>query len=461
MSAKLLIAIAVLLAPAISQENATLPENLTLPIETTTEYVLPIDAGSLLRLKFDLKEDNINEVAAQVIFNATAYNVTVSDLVALTDVENLNFTAIAGVLDQLDLANADLFNVETVQAAFAELNVSALDVYTRLKNGYIPDPRTQVPRLLDVFEIDREHFLNTVSFGTDAELFEILKSANFSQENLMDAFDLIGKTPDSLYEFLKPTFLVKINDYPIEKFVEIVKSNKLTQKHLEDALDAFGVEKTRYDEIPAFRSAFSGLTEEFNRIEVYGVLTNFSEAVTINMVYSNYKHLRHVADLFAETSTEPLTRRKVVEIDDYDDGCSYGPALLNLEGSDIVGRPIAVTNDYPEHRVSNCYYVSVVGTELVKEKFDHVHYSKHNLVAHKSNSTVLKRGSPLICHDVLYGLAEEDSGKRIGFRSFHCDDSVPDTTTIFASSTKSTSNDVYSAKALVFAFILLSVLVTH
>lgn len=422
----------------LAQENVSLIDNITQPIETTTQYVLPIDLSSILRIYFYLKEEGVNQVAAQLIYNASVVNITVSDLVEVTQAENYNLTAINQVLDQLDLSSSDLFNFDSLEPTFTELNVSALGIYRKLLEEFIPEPRTNVPGLLDIFSIDQVAFNDVILYGNDTELFKILKSANFSEENTKEAFSLIQKTPSDLYEFVKPIIFASIKVYPVERLLDIVKENGLTPKHFKDVLDAFEVRGERYETVPSFKSALTDFVDEINNVELYGTLVNSSVVATVNYVYNRYKYLRHVADLYVLNILTPRVSYKVNNIDAYSDSCLYGPVLLTFDGIS-QGNVVEITQNYAEHHPPRCYYAVVENYTLIVEKLDHVHYHQQNLIADVSNNTLFKIGSPLVCNDYLYGVAESDSRGRIGFRSFHCADASLDTTTIFSDETSSAS----------------------
>lgn len=426
-------------ASTLAQENiSSLIDNITQPIETTTQYVLPIDLSSILQIRFDLKEESANEVAAQLIYNASVVNITVSDLVEVTQAENYNLTAINQVLDQLDLSSTDLFNFESLESAFTELNISTLAIYRQLLQEFIPEPRENVPRLLDTFDINKGDFNDVILYGNDADLFNLLKTANFSEHNTKEAFNLIQKTPSDLYEFVKPTIFSSIRVYPIERLLYVVKEHGLTPKHFKDVLDVFEVRRDRYDTVPSFKSALTDFVDEINSVELYGTLVNSSVVATVNYVYNKFKYLRHIADAYVVNILTPTIRYKVDDIDAYSDNCLYGPVLLTFDGTS-VGNAVEITQQYAEHHPPNCYYAVVTNQSLIVEKLHHVHYSQQNLIADVSNNTLFKIGSPLICNDYLYGVAEGENRGRIGFRSFHCADASLDTTTIFSDETSSAS----------------------
>lgn len=436
-----------------AQENITAIDNITQPIETTTEYVLPIDLSSIFSIKFDLKEESVNQVAAQVVYNGTEANITVNDLVELTEAESLNLTVVNEVLDKLDLSSPDLFDFNSLESAFTELNVSALAVYRRMLEEFIPQPRENVPRLLDTFDINQSTFNDVILYGNDTDLFNILKSANFSEENVQKAFDIIGKTPSNLYDFLKPIIFPNIRVYPIERLLNIVKSNGLTPKHFEDVLDIFELSRARYNAIPSFRNALTDYVNQINNVELYGTLVNVSEIATVNFVYNRYEHLHRVANAYVESVVTPRTSYKVTYINAYTDDCLYGPVIVKFEGSS-AGKAVAIAQDYGEHHIHGCHYVVATGGPLIKEKLDHVDYKQYSLVAEVSNSTELKIGSPLICYDYLYGVAEDISKGRIGFRSFHCDGSVLDTTTIFADDASAATRVHYAINTITVMIII-------
>lgn len=439
---------------AITQENTTLTiDNITQSIETTTEYILPIDSSSIFLIRFDLKEQGLNQIAAQVIYNATAANVTVNDLVELTQAETLNLTVANEVLDTLDLSSPELFNFDSLESVFNELNISVLSVYRKMLDEFIPDARNNVPRLLDTFEIDQPTFNDAILYGTDADLFNILKAANFSENNVQIAFNITGKTPSDLYDFLKPIIFPRIRVYPIERLLSIVKTNGLTAKHFEDVLDIFELSRARYDSIPSFRDALTNYVSEINNLELYGTLVNINQIATVNFAYNRYQHLQRVADAYVENTIIPRVRYNVTDIDAYSDDCLYGPVIVKFEGSN-GGKTVEITQEYPQHHIHGCHYVVADKDGILISEAVHVHYNQYNLIADVSNSTEFKIGSPLICKNQLYGVAEDINKGRIGFRSFHCDGSLPDTTTIFADNASAATKILTEIQSIVLLFLI-------
>lgn len=443
----------ILISSTLAQENASLINNITEAVETTTEYVLPIDLSSIFQIKFVLKEEGLSQVAAQLIYNATSFNITVNDLVDLTQAEQLNLTTINEALDKLDLSSTDLFNFDSLESSFNELNISLLELYGKLRKEFIPVPRDNVPRLLDTFNISQNGFNDIILYGNDTKLFELLKSGNFSEENVKVAFELIGKTPSDLYDFLKPDIFPRIREYSIERLLDIIKSNGLAPKHMKDVLEIFNLRRAGYEAVPSFRSALSDLEDEMNNVELYGTLVNSSVVATVNNVYNKYKYFQNIADAYVENVFTPRVSFKVDNIDAYDDNCLYGPVLVTFEASSVE-KIIGITQEYSEHHPRNCFYAINSNGSLIIEKLYHVHYSQNYLIADVSNSTIFKIGSPLICNDLLYGVAESESKGKIGFRSFYCSDDVPDTTTIFADETSSASIFVVEFQIIIFMFVV-------
>lgn len=442
-----------MVSPSVAQENVTSIDNITQPIETTTEYVLPIDASSIFSIKFDLKDESVNNVAAQIIYNGTQANITVNDVVELTQAESLNLTVMNEVLDKLDLSSPELFNFESLESAFTELNISALAVYRKMLDEFIPQPRENVPRLLNTFDIDQTQFNDVILYGSDSDLFNTLKSANFSEENVQNAFDILGKTPSDLYDFLKPIIFPQVRIYPIERILNIVKKQGITSRHFKDVLDIFELSRARYNAIPSFRDALADYVNQMNNIELYGTLVNVSEIATVNLVYNRYQYLHGVANAYVESIVSPRTRYLVKDIDAYTDDCQYGPVIVNFEGGS-TGKSVSIAQDYGKDHIHGCRYVVVSNGSIVIEEFDHVHYKQYSLVAHASNTTEFKLGSPLICYDQLYGVAEDTSKGKIGFRSFHCDDSVLDLTTIFSDDTSAALKVQGAIKAFISIFVI-------
>lgn len=417
--------------PSVAQETTGVIDNITATIEATTTPPLSVDISSFLYVKYYVREDNINEVAAQLISNATAYNITVDDLLQLTQIESFNFTEVIRLLDQFDLTSGDLFNFQTIEATFKELNISILTIYRSMAADFIPEPRNNIPVLLSIFGINRTIFDDIILYGTDSDLFELLNAANFTAENVQTALQSIQKTTSDLYAFVKPTLFLSLKNYPISKLLNITTLHEITVKHFQDLLGAFNLRPENYFAILSFRNGISSYVDDINSVTLLALVTNATDVVSINLASTKYNSLKNTLDLYVEDPANATLRYKSDYIDSYNDGCLYGPVVLRPVG--ITAREnLVIAEDYSQQTLENCQYVTVVGNVLVVYTIPTAHNSKNTIIAEATNETVFIRGSPIFCGGKLHGLAEEQSGTQIGFRTFYCDEEVPDTTTIFS-----------------------------
>lgn len=408
-----------------------------LSVETTTQYVaVPINATYLSSVKYYLKDESFDDVAAIIIANnASLYNISLPDLLQVTDIENKNFSDISKVLDGFDLASQEVFNFENIEAAFGELNISLLTLYSRIRVGFIPDASTNIPLLQEQLGINGAEFDSTILYGNDSSLFKILKESNFSSENIKKAFGIINKTPSDLYTFVKPYVFEKVKDYPLERLLEVSKEQGIEQNHLKDLLKALNVTPDKYQAVPALKNALEDFEAMINRVEILATGISQESLVTVNSVAVKLRNLREIADLFVEPQDNSNTTFRVntTKIDSFDDSCLYGPIVLSPEG---YRSPIDIeveAND-STHHLSDCTYVTVINNTFVEESIPTVHNNKLTIIADFPNVTIFKIGSPLFCSGKLYGVAEELNGNQIGFRPFYCDPDATDSTTIFAES---------------------------
>lgn len=423
---------------ALTFKVATLQEATTdngLSTEVTTPFVaVPVDATYLLSVKYYVKEEGIQAVAAFIIANnASVYNISLSDLLQLTEIENKNFTEISKILDSFDLSSQEVFNFENIEATFQELNISLLDIYQRIRVGFIPDPKSNVPLLQEQLGIDQQEFDGTILYGNDSSLFAILKQSNFSAENIQKAFSIINKTPSDFYDFIKPYFFASLSSYPLPRLIEVSKNQGIDEGHLKELLDALDVGPSKYQSLPAFASALEDFTQMINNVEIIATIINPTQLISVNRILNKWKNIRNIADVYVESLDSAKTKYKVPVIDSFNDDCLYGPVALTPENFSFQ-RGVEVAQDYSTDHIYNCKYVTVIDNLFVEENIELVHNNKLSIISDFPNSTLFKVGSPLFCFGKLYGIAEELSQDKIGFRTFYCDPEIFDTTTIFAES---------------------------
>lgn len=436
---RLPVAICMVLVVALSLDLVDLQETTenALSDEVTTQFdAVPIDSTYLSSVKYYIKEEGFDDVAASLITNnASFYNLSLPDLLEVTEVNDKNFTEISQVLDSFDLASEEVFNFENIESVFDELNISLLAVYRKMiSDNFIPDPRINIPLLQEQLGIDKAEFDDTILYGNDSSLFRILRESNFSSENIQKAFAIIGKTPSDFYEFVKPFIFEKLVEYSLPRLVEVSQRQGIQESHVKDLLGAFNVTSSKYQAVPAFKNAFQEFTNLLNNVEIVATRVSSTQLVSVNQVATKWKNVRNVADLYVEPLDDSLIKYKVATTDSHNDDCLYGPIVLRPENYNLLIGDVEIAQDYETHHMTDCKYVTVIDNTFVEEDIPTAHNNKLNIISDFANATLFKVGSPLFCLGKLYGIAEELKGNEIGFRTFYCDPEIFDTTTIFSES---------------------------
>lgn len=423
---------------------------------TTQSVAVPINASYLSSVKYHIKDEGFQDVAAFIIANnASLYNISLQDLLEVTDIENKNLSEISTVLDSFDLTSDDVFNIENIETTFDELNISLFMMYSQMRVSFIPNPSTNIPLLQEQLGIDKAQFDSTILYGNDSTLFRVLKESNFSSENIQKAFAIINKTPSDLYAFVKPYVFEKVKYYPFERLVEVSEEQGINANHVRDLLQALDVTPNKYLAVPAFKNAFDDFAQIINNVEILATRLNNAQLVSVNKVATKWRNVRNIADLYVEPLDGSDTKFKIATLDAFNDDCLYGPVVLEPENY-TFSADVEVAQNYSTHHISDCKYVTVIDNNLIEESIPTVHNNKLNIIADFPNATLFKVGSPLFCLGKLYGIAEELNGNQIGFRTFYCDPEIMDTTTIFSGTTAAASS-MESYRMLIAVLGLLSV----
>lgn len=394
----------------------------------------PIDISALFRISYFVRDNATLDLAAKFVNEAHNHNITLKDVIEVTKMDTYSFTFINGLLERFDIHPEEFITVESLESAFNALNISILSIYKELvTKGFVPDAKKNVPEILDVLGIDQAEFNNIILYGSDADLFKLLKSSNITGEGVKSAFNIIGKTPSDFYDFIRPSIFAQIKLYSLDTLLYQLHQFDIGEKQLKDVLEAFEVAPNDLYGVESFRAAFEQFVDEINKEYTIGVLYSNSEVATANSVLKKigeYQYSIGVSAAAVDTSTTyPVSEFKL-----FDDQCSFTPLILNVGA--LSGRnPAVVADSYnTTHLLGNCKYITTDGSLLLVEEVTSAHNHKVDLKVELSNIELYKVGSPLFCDDKLFGLAEERKDNSVGFRTFYCDPDNSGHTTIFPSS---------------------------
>lgn len=397
--------------------------------ETAIAPPVPVNVSSFVRVKFYLSENGSLQLASELIAkNVTTYNITIRDIVEVTQVDKFNFSQVSVLLDKFDVTSADLCNFRTLEVVFKQLNISILAVYQELKNS-LADPRNDIPKVLEILGIDSVRFNDIIAYGTDEELFNFLKQQNITAESVQKVYETLGKTPSDTYEFIKGFVFAKIGDYDLQLVVSYLQSLGISAKQFQDVLKEAGVRKEDFYRAESFRKAFFDFVKVINEEEYLGIVLNLIQVTSVKSVENRWRSLRDYANIFVENIDNSSI--PVQQIAPFDNDCSYGPIILSVNQRSAENNTFIITDEYDVEEIEKCTYVTLInGTSLVSEDVSVFQASKQNIIAKFTNSSIFKVGSPLFCKSRLYGLAEQKQGDNVGFRTFFCDPEESDATTI-------------------------------
>lgn len=417
--------------------------------ETSVVPPIPLNISSFVRIKFYLSENGSLRLASELVAkNITTYNITIRDIIEVTQLDKFNFSQISVLLDKFDLTSADLCNFDTLEFVFKQLNISILAVYQQLKNS-LADPRNDIPKVLEILGIDSVQFNNIIAYGTDDELFSFLKAQNITAESVQKVYETFGKTPSDTYEFIKGFVFAKVGDYDLQLVIDYLNNRGISANQFQEVLIAAGVNKEDFYRAESFRKAFLDFVDVINQKEYLGIVLNPFQVTTVKSVQNRWNSLKEYADIFVENvDNNPII---VQQIAPFDNDCTYGPILLSVNIRAAENNTSAITDGDDFEEIDQCTYVTLFNdTFLISEEVRVSQTTTQNIVAQFTNSSIFKIGSPLFCKRMLYGLAEQKKESKVGFRTFSCDPEEPLVTTILPESGARKSK----AAILVYAAVL-------
>ncbi|KAJ8955663.1 hypothetical protein NQ318_008532 [Aromia moschata] len=383
-------------------------ESPSVPVKPTYDFVVEIG--------FNLNEDKMPEYIVDIIYdNSTEKSITVDDILSLYELKTIELDNIIEVFDSLGIQSQNVFSLDGFDKFLTETRLDFKEFYNKVIIGRLNITGYPLRDLLVALEIDINTFSMSMAYG-DPDPYEVFKKGNFTKEAVDTALEKAGTTLEELFLACRDEFLSKATDINTENIIgSLLKYNFDKVKALK-LWNVLYLNMENVYRVPAFKQLLSDLSRELNQNPLLGVLTSPNNITINRKAYETWRSEKDIVTLYVES----ISHKFILQITDTVDTELDNILILKsiaIEPYDEVALPYVEIGKSSGELV-NCKFVTVLnGTLLINDVAVVTNHGTY-LQMPKNNITELIPGSPLICHEKLYGIAREIKSAEIILDAF-------------------------------------------
>ena len=367
-------------------------------ISSTTEYVE--DFLYIFNISYTFKDTYIPHLIADKLGKGFISRFTTSDILNVIDSNNLNLNDVKALMELYDV---DLENVTDELVNNYDLKVN--DVIDILKNN-IQNFSNYIPSMLTTFGISNSQYVECVVHKTDKDLYELLKTGNYTNETINAVLTSINVSEEIVFDIMKPFFMKKIVAVPIEELFYVLNfTNKLNKFH--DMFAILNISGIDFKNNMKFSLLIHEFTYMLNTHVTWAVPYSTNKLVSADTIYKRWDdtadHLNfHVINVLNESEW-------------YD--------VLNITKDNLLSS-ITVDANFTLYYEKTTIFNSTNYCRIIKQNnaslefidVPEVNKDEHTYFVNKRRYEFIE-GSPLICGQKIYGILSYGNGTTLGFAS--------------------------------------------
>lgn len=313
-----------------------------------------------------------------------------ADFIQLTKLNNITLKSFEHVVDDLNLSES--FGKQAFKKALEDLRYNISTLSNDFVNAF-----GILLNSTNVFNIDYKKFMAEVYADNDAGLWKLVENGTFTESKIKEFIKVNKYDEDRLFEFFRnavvPRLPAKFSDFI--KFIgnknivsEIIEVQGITEKDISS---------------PKLQNLFKEFDEKLEVNKALGVYTSSDLILTHKEVYGKYQS-SYVKIQILNNQSQVFEPRNAKVVN------AYALLQVNVKSSSYIAK----MSEY-NSTLQNCLYT----TGSFKNGFNNTNVqvtkSGNGAVVAKKFGLVFQKGGPLICNNVLVGLATDDEGDKIYF----------------------------------------------
>ncbi|KAF5276992.1 hypothetical protein FQA39_LY18524 [Lamprigera yunnana] len=394
------------------------------------------DFSSVVLLKFDVQQENKTTFFIKLALNETKCpinncDVSLADVFEAGELAKLPSVVLANATRSLGLTELEFYNAfirckMTINSTLYYLDIfetSFFEIYNNFVNN-LTNPGETVPKILNILQVNVPDFMAAAAYGTDLMRLQILSTGNYSFDNYIALLKVTQKNLTDLIGYLPLNRVFKnIGKVNESKLLVFVHDLAITSRQLENFYLALKVHTNNFFKYDAFVKVDKDLDTFLNQQETLGVFISRVKVVTssvanaLTFFRNNTDFIQNYTKFYLE-SLGNSSNRYYVENVTLESGEYVHEVAIIYSKTPFLGVPSQLGLIYDATKMYNCTLVSKSSNRFVTENFDNVLIHNTTFTVIKSNKTIYSLGSPMYCHNKMYGLAIENHPKYINFTKF-------------------------------------------
>lgn len=391
--------------------NETAADNAT----STNSSEILIDTNIpnyLVRISAVIDDLQVPEYLTNIIINrSSTYNIRSDDVLSLWGLKTVNISDFERILSSLNISSSSVFSLNAFESFLTELQLNFNEIYSNIVKEMAIDPSVQLT-FLESIGVNSFSFSFALQFS---DSFVEFKKGNFSKDLFVTALKTINITSGQLFESCRNQIINGIlRKSPEDNFL-ILQKYGIDAKKISMLGKTLVVDASRPNQIPVFENLLRKVLWEIDHASPLAILVRYNQVIINKRISDMFldKPIKIVAQDLDYNNTWPVLNTQNSTMPDI--------MLLSLEKTHSPSDPKRyATLASTKNSLENCIFFSVDNNRT--KIFEIVSSVENTGGLLKFNSSLfssdVSMGSPLVCANKVYGLAEEVSAGVVTLKAF-------------------------------------------
>lgn len=354
----------------------------------------------LMRISSVIEDSKVPEFLSNVIpTKSSGHNISTDDFLTLYGMKTISFTEFKTILSSLNISTSSVFSEIVLENILTDFGINFNKFYANIMKDLQLTQKEKL-KLLQTLGIDPKSFSFNLEFG---DAFVDFKKGNVFKGDFLMALKSVNKTVIQIFDTCRKEIINAIVNKSIEQIFDALQKLGLDRSKLTFALRAFKVDSSKARKIKSIDKLLNDLVLEIENNSPLGVLVRYDKVITNRKIEDmfNNRPLNITVQHLYENSKDVVVivqNTKLLDIVSLDFNKTAAPKDNNT---------YAITASTKE-ALKNCVFFSLdakksIVFEIPEKIENNGRFLRFNSTKFSSKVSV---GSPLVCYNKVYGLAE-------------------------------------------------------
>ncbi|KAG5895535.1 hypothetical protein JTB14_010679 [Gonioctena quinquepunctata] len=388
------------LAPIFCQNITAIPNSQNSTTDPTPQS--PPNYDYLVKLLFNIQETKVPAFLIDTIYtNSSAKSIAVNDVLQLFGIGNLSLPSTTDALTALDIQPEKVLSMTGLETFLNELNINFREFYTQIFSVKLNISGIALRNFIIALSIDEKEFSSAMSYN-DPDPLEEFKKGNFSRASLESALNGTGNTVEDLFVACREELFFKARNLETEEVVGILTRYNFAQTQVNKLWKYLNLTMNDVYNISVFSNILEDTIVKLNENSYLGVVLSQRSIAINKKVYETWKG-QTISKMFAQTidNSSTLKIEEKLLSPDFDN-------IVILKTNGTYDNSSIVQWAATAEDLKNCIFITLENDSVIMENIeDAKNVYPYFEVRSNVSRTDLVLGSPLVCQNIVYGLARE------------------------------------------------------